>query len=101
MWCDATGLGEADAPMLDWQPPYRVDAGRTQVLRPRCPDCGQIIRSRALQVWEQKQLFAAGKLVPSWLSPAPVQRTDMQGQGRVVRARDDEASAQLFDTAAK
>lgn len=90
MWCEATGLAESQAPMLDWSPAYRTDTNQTQTLRPRCTECQQIIRGQALQVWEQKQLFAAGQVTPSWLGGKPVQPTEFQGAQRSIRLSDSE-----------
>lgn len=93
LWCEATGLSALEAPRLNWTPGYRKATNTTHALRPRCPECQQIIRGRALQVWEQKQLFAAGQVTPSWLGGKPVQHTEFQGAQRSIRLSDNEPGA--------
>lgn len=93
MWCEATGLAESDAPMRDWSPAHRTDFNQTQTLRPRCEACLQIIRGQALLAWEQKQLFAAGEVTPSWLSPKPLAHEHDENQ-RSIRLNDDEEESE-------
>lgn len=90
MWCEATGLPESEAPMLDWSPAYRTENNQVQTLRPRCEVCQQIIRGQALLQWEQKSLVEAGKAIPSWMGGKPVQHDEFQGRQRSIRLSDSE-----------
>lgn len=95
MWTEATGRPESEAPTFTWESAYRIGENADRdAMRPKCAHCGQTLRGEArIQAWQQLQLhhgqYGDPGVVPSWLAPRAVQRTEFQGRSRVVRAEDD------------
>ncbi len=91
LWMEAMDKPESDIPWIDYVPPHRAEGNGQMTLTQKCTACGQKMRGRILERWQQLQIHhethGDRAVMPSWLDPASAARTAKAAKALGLKAK--------------